>query len=235
MQNKQSIVVGMGEIGTSLFNVLKENYLVGTRRRGKASDYDLPVDIVHICFPYDIDFEENVQNYQKEYNPEYIVIHSTVPVGTCKKLNAVHSPVIGIHPHLEQGIKTFPKYLGGEKAGEVADYFRRAGLTVYIFDKSETTELMKMLDTTFYGVCIEYTKDVKRQCEKYGVPFEAWTIWTENYNRGYTKLNHPEYVRPNLVPIMTQIKGHCVLPNTQLLQTPFTSFIKKLNENKDNS
>jgi hypothetical protein len=142
-------------------------------------------------------------------------------------LRATHSPVIGIHPHLEEGIRTFTKFLGGPIASEVADEFRRAGLRVYIFEKSETTELMKILDTTFYGMCIEYTKDVKKQTEKFKVPFEAWTLWTNNYNEGYTKLGHPEYVRPNLVPIMTEIHGHCVRPNLELLETKFTKFLKK--------
>lgn len=220
----------MGEIGTSLYNVLRVYYNIGTRTRHESQSFGLPVDILHIAFRYGEGFIEKVKEYQKEYKPEFTVIHSTVPIGTSRQCGATHSPVIGIHPHLENGIKTFPKYLGGIEASEVADYFRRAGLKVYIFDKQETTELMKILDTTFYGVCIEYTKDVKKQCDKYNIPFEAWTIWTDRYNLGYKELGHPEFNRPNLVPIQTKIKGHCVLPNTELLQTPFTEFVKKLNE-----
>ena len=224
----------MGEVGKSLRNVLGEHYHpIFTVDKDTLNPIGT-FDIIHICIPYNKNFILEVKKYQHDYNPKYTVIHSTVPPGTCKKLGAIHSPILGIHPNLEEGIKTFPKYLGGEKASEIADYFRRAGLTVYVFDKAETTELMKILDTTFYGVCIEYTKDVKRQCEKFAVPFEAWTLWTQNYNKGYTELGHPEYVRPNLVPIMTTIKGHCVLPNTELLETNFTKFIKELNEPKRN-
>jgi hypothetical protein len=224
----KTLIIGAGEVGKSLFNILEKYY--PTEIYDKNSNSSRTFDILHICFPYSEEFIEAVKYYQKIYVPQYTIIHSTVPIGTSKKCGAIHSPVIGIHPHLEEGIKTFPKYLGGEQASEVADYFRRAGLTVLIFDKSETTELMKILDTTFYGVCIEYTKDVKRQCEKYGVPFEAWNIWTRNYNEGYTKLNHPEYTRPNLVPIMTNIKGHCVRPNLELIDTPFTRILKELNK-----
>lgn len=229
----KSVVIGYGEIGKSLFNILKENHDVGYVDSHQSYNAE-SAEIIHICFPYSDNFIEQVKNYQERFHPKYTVVHSTVPVGTCKQLNAVHSPVLGIHPHLEEGIKTFTKFLGGEQASEVADYFRRTGLKVYITDKSETTELMKILDTTFYGVCIEYTKDVKRQCEKFGVPFEMWSLWTNNYNEGYTKLEHPEYVRPNLVPIQTKIKGHCVLPNTELLETSFTKFIKELNESQRN-
>jgi len=230
---QRSLIVGMGQIGSALKEILSKTYdwdnLAGFDRKGSFGDLEKSFDIMHVCFPYDNDFIEQVQIYQAKYKPKYTVIHSTVKVGTCWQLNAISSPVLGIHPNLESGIKTFIKFLGGEQASEVADYFRRAGLKIYITEKSETTELMKILDTTFYGVCIEYTKDVKRQCEKYGVPFEAWTLWTDNYNKGYKELGHQEFTRPNLVPIQTSIKGHCILPNTELLETPFTELIKKLN------
>lgn len=226
---KKSAVIGFGEIGRSLYNVLRTNYEVFKVEKDALNPLG-DFDIIHICFPYSNEFISEVKRYQDLYNPKYTIIHSTVPVGTSRQCGAIHSPCLGIHPHLEESMRVFPKYLGGEQASEVADYFRRAGLKVYLFDKSETTELLKILDTTFYGVCIEYTKDVKRQCDKYGVPFEAWTVYNNFYNECYPKLGHPEFVRPNLIPIMTGIKGHCVLPNVELLDTPFTKLLKELNE-----
>jgi hypothetical protein len=62
------------------------------------------------------------------------------------------------------------------------------------------------------------------------VPFEFWTLWTSDYNRGYNKLGNIEYVRPNLNPNMNKIGGHCVLNNTKLLETKFTKFLKEQNE-----
>ena len=88
---------------------------------------------------------------------------------------------------------------------------------------------MKLLSTTHYGLEIEFVKEVKRLCSKYKVPFEAWTLWVENYNQGYEKLGFPEYKKPNLVPIMKRIGGHCVLPNCDLLDSKFADLIKKLN------
>jgi len=139
---------------------------------------------------------------------------------------AIHSPIKGIHPHLEEAIKTFTKFLGGEKASEVADYFRRAGLKIYITDNPESTELIKIDSTNWYGVCIEKTKDTKELCKEHGVPFELFTIWTEDYNAGYEKLGHPEYKRPNLVPIMKETGGHCIKGNAQFLKTKFTKLIQ---------
>ncbi len=215
---KKHLIIGGGEIGTALQKIFQCE-MVG------KTDKAEPYDIIHICFPYSEEFVDEVKRYQLLFTPLHTIIHSTVPPGTSRSLNALHSPCIGIHPMLEQGIRTFTKFIGGEWASEVADEFRRAGLKVYLFDKQETTEVMKILDTTLYGLCIEYTKDVKKQCDTFDIPFEAWTIWTNNYNEGYQKLDHSEYVRPNLVPIMTEIKGHCVRPNLKLLETKFTKFL----------
>lgn len=225
-------IIGYGEVGKSLEKVLiqysptiiNEEGIV----RGNADDKEL--EIMHICFPYSDKFEEAVKKYQEEYKSKYTVIHSTVPVGTSRKLNSIHSPVIGIHPLLEQSLKTFTKFLSGKHSSEVADYFRRAGMKVYLFDKQETTELMKIMDTTHYGLEIEYTKEIKRQCAKYGVPFEAWSIWADNYNMGYKELGYPEYCKPKLVPIMTKQGGHCTINNCDLLENVFTKFLKEQNE-----
>ena len=226
-----SIILGAGEVGQSLYRVLDPYYPVVLVDR-KCVNISEPVEIMHVCMGYSDAFVEEVKRYQKKYKPTHTVIHSTCPVGTSRQCDAVHSPIIGMHPNLDEGIKTFTKFLGGEKASEVAQYFRRAGLKVYLFDKPETTELMKILDTTFYGVCIEYTKEIKRLAEHYAVPFEAWTLYNENYNKGYQKLGYPEYTRPNLVPIMTDIKGHCVVPNTHFIENEFTKLIQRLNEKR---
>ena len=232
----KTLIVGKGEIGTALGKVLADYEPIFLDFQLDlhlyAGDYvsKNPIDILHVCFEYSDNFIKSVKSYQKIFKPKYTVIHSTVPIGISGKCKAIHSPVIGIHPHLESGVRTFVKFFGGKQASEVADYFRRVGLKVYLFDKSETTELMKIADTTFYGVCIEYTKEVKKLCEKYKVPFEAWTIWTENYNKGYKELGYPEFTRPNLVPIDKKIGGHCVLPNARILESKFAKFIIELNK-----
>ena len=224
-----SLIIGAGEVGKSLAAVLGDYYplVLVDRKPVKITE---PVDVMHVCIGYSDSFVADVIAYQERYRPKYTVIHSTVPVGVSRQCDAVHSPIIGIHPYLEEGIRTFTKLLGGEKASEVAQYFKRAGLKVYLFDKPETTELYKILDTTYYGLCIEYTKEIKRLADQHGVPFEGWTIYNDNYNKGYQKLGYPEYTRPNLVPIMTKIGGHCVVQNTHHIDNEFTRMIQRLNE-----
>lgn len=227
----KSIILGAGEIGNSLFNILSKEYECDIYdisyerqilKELKLNDYK----IMHICFPYSDSFIEDVINYKTIFNPNYIVVHSTVPVGTCKDLGVIHSPCIGIHPHLEESMKTFTKLLGGKEADQVADYFKRAGVKVYLTNDSDSTELMKIMSTTYYGMCIEYTKQVKRECDKFKVPFELWSLWTNNYNEGYEKLGYPEYLRPNLVPNMNKIGGHCVRNNAVFIENKFTELIK---------
>lgn len=223
----QTIILGFGEIGTALAKVLKTyNPIIKTKTKENISG----IEIMHICFPYSNSFVKEVKRYQELYKPKYTVIHSTVPVGTSKLCDAIHSPCLGVHPYLEESFKTFTKFLGGKKASEVADYFRRAGMKVYICDKSETTELAKLSQTTQYALNIEYIKNLKQECDKFKIPFaEVYTLFSENYNKGYIKLGYPEYSLPLLVPIMQKQGGHCTLPNCEIWNTVFTKLIKKLN------
>lgn len=216
-----SLVIGFGEVGKALHNILvKANYGPGVLDLNAGVGEPLldHYDIIHICFPYSKDFIHQVRLYQQKYAPKITVIHSTVPVGTSRDLGAVHSPIRGLHPNLEEGIRTFKKLLGGKQASLVADYFRRAGLTVKLFDRSETTEAAKLFETEYYRHVINFCKSVKKYCDKHGLSFhEVYTIPNQTYNEGYTTLGHPEFVRPVLQPIMTDIGGHCVIPNSEMI------------------
>lgn len=211
------LVIGTGEVGCAIMDVFetKEYWEVGGGTAHAGRKYDM----MHVCFGYSEKFEKEVLKYQKKYNPVFTIVHSTVPVGTCRKLNALHSPIRGLHPNLYKGIMTFEKFIGGEQASLVADEFRRHGLKVILCDKQETTELGKLLDTEYYRTVIEFTHKAKSECDKHEVNFhETFSMFNLTYNSGYTKLGHEEYVRPTLQPIMTPISGHCVMPNKSLLE-----------------
>lgn len=221
----KTLIIGRGEIGGALSEILSEFYPVEVLDLGERISGSF--DIIHICFPYSKSFLDDVAAYKEKYKPKYIIIHSTVPVGTSRKCGAFHCPVVGMHPLLKKSILTFTKFLSGKGAYNIADYFRRAGIKIYLTDKQESTELMKILSTNFYGVCIEYVKEVKGLCDSFDVPFEMWTLWTENYNNGYISLGSPEFVRPNLIPIVNQIGGHCVSNNLNFLHSDFVQFLRK--------
>jgi len=226
-----SVVVGMGEVGKAVARVLAKTYEVvpiDLKTMCKVTG-EMRVRVLHICLPWSDEFVAEVIRYRKLYTPGHTVIHSTVPVGVSRTCGALHSPIVGRHPHLAKAVEVSTRFIGGKDAGEVADYFRRAGLEVYIVDEQEETELMKLLSTLWYGVCIELTKETKRLCDKHDVPFEFFTLWTQAYNHTAEALGYPDVRRPNLVPVMKRIGGHCVLPNAELLDSRFADLLRRLN------
>lgn len=225
MENKKQIVIGLGEIGKAIQKILNCD---GTDIQKQEKQH---YDVIHICFPYSDKFIEETKKYQELFTPNLIIIHSTVPVGTSTKLNAVHSPVRGKHPDLEGGIRTFVKYFGGEKSKEAAKIFYDLGIAVSDNHSAETTEAMKIWDTTQYGLNILMEKEIKNFCEKNNVDFNiVYTEANKTYNEGYEKLGNPEYKKFILKHHDGKIGGHCVISNLDFLDSNIASLIKKFNE-----
>ncbi len=225
----KSLIIGNGEIGYSLYNVLSETHETYVR-----DIEDLKVDgieVMHICFPYSKKFVDYVKKYQREYNPKYTIIHSTVPIGTSTKCNAYNSPVRGIHPHLERSFKCFIKYLA-PKNQELKEYFEKAGIPIKEVEKPETTEAAKLYCTTIYGLNIIAEKECYNFCKNYGLDYEiVYQDMNETYNEGYDKLGFPQFKKYVLKHIDGDIGGHCIVPNCDLLQTPIAKFILSQNRN----
>lgn len=229
----KTLICGGGEIGKALAEVLVDYKpaIIDVVPERCSGELGRSFDILHIAFPYSDDFEEQVADLKVHFLPKFVVIHSTVEIGTSKKLDAIFSPVVGLHPHLAESLRIFPKYLAGKDASEVADYFRRVGMKVKLFDNSDALELAKLSQTTFYALMIEYIKDLKKKCDELGVSFhEVYTIPSTDYNNGYEQLGYPEFKMPLLQPIMKRQGGHCTRRNCDLWESPFTEFIKKMND-----
>jgi len=219
----KTLIIGKGEVGQGLYDVLKRVHPVRIRDREEVKLKD--VEILHICFPYFKEFEKEVKRYQKKYQPKYTIIHSTVPVGTSRQCQAFHSPVRGMHPNLTEGIKTFVKYLAPQNSF-LKKYFELAGIKIQMFKKPETTELLKILDTTYYGWNIVFCKEVKRICDEQDLNFEeVYTLPNLSYNEGYEKLGLPLVRRPVLRPVLGKIGGHCITSNCSLLKDKLTKII----------
>ena len=80
----------------------------------------------------------------------------------------------GVHPNLYGGLMTFIKYIGGDdylSPKKVEEHFESIGVKSVILDSSKTTELLKILSTTYYGWNIYFTKYVSDECNKYGVDY----------------------------------------------------------------
>lgn len=211
----KALVIGRGEVGKAIANIFKPCHVIDIKEDAWEHQYDY----LHICFGWSESFEEEVKRYQVVFQPKFTIIHSTVPVGTSSCLGAIHSPIRGMHPNLEEGIRTHIKFLGGPDATRVAEYFRDFGLRVMLCDKSEATELGMLLGTECYRINIEFAKNAKELCDKHDVCFnESYTLFAEAYNEGWTRLGRPEYIRQVLAPISGPIGGHCLENNKELIK-----------------
>lgn len=234
------LIIGAGEIGTSFYNLLKD--FADVEMRDRDSDITGQFDYLHLAFPAsDRDaFIEQVRGYEAIYQPQTIVVHSTVVPGTIRALGekAVHVPVRGKHPNLEKSIKTFRLYVGGndpKRVEDVANILKQFVPDVYPLDPAkhppETTELLKILDTTYLGWTVLFEKEVYRICQQYGLDFETvYTDGNNTYNLGYSALGDSQYVRPILKHIPGKMGGHCVVPNCKLVPD---SYVTKLILDKD--
>jgi UDP-N-acetyl-D-mannosaminuronate dehydrogenase len=218
-------IIGYGEIGKAIAKFYKNPKIKDLQR-----DDDLTgLDVLHICIPWSDKFIDIVKKEIKNINPKITIIHSTVAPGTTQKIggNIVHSPCRGVHPKLFEGIKTFVKYIGADdkKAGSLAEkHLKSIGIKTKTFYPAKTTELGKVLDTTYYGVCIAWHKDMKKICDKFGVDFnKAVTEFNISYNEGYKKLGKSNVIRPVMFVDEKPIGGHCVVPNAEILKKHFKS------------
>lgn len=226
-ENKFQIgIIGYGEIGSSLHKVYSSDnkYSVGIVDPFLGYNNDIRnCNILNICIPFIDDFVNVVNKYIEDLQPKMTVIHSTVAPGTTKSINGrvCHSPVRGLHPNLDTGIKTFLKFIGSEDPSVAEEYrmhLSSMGIKSYICKSSKTSEYAKLLDTTYYGVCIAFHADVMEMCDREGLDFdEVMTMYNKTYNEGYTELGKSNVVRPVLYGTK-KIGGHCVVPNAHILK-----------------
>lgn len=224
------LVIGLGEVGSAIAEVLQ---VPDSGRHDPQKGYHakcVPYDFAHVCIPYTPAFNDAVRTYRTAFSIKALVIHSTVPVGTSRKHGALHSPVRGTHPDIASSMRWFVKYIGGtEGAHELQGVYAHAGIPSELVDKPETTEALKLWDTTQYGLMIALEKEIHRWCEQNGVDFE--TVYgraNQTYNEGYLILGRGEVVRPVLKHVDGPIGGHCVMPNLELLgDNPITRLIRE--------
>jgi hypothetical protein len=240
------LFIGMGEIGRSVANLYKDANLYyidpvvkdtittteGLEIKELLDNTNPPViDICHICCGYFKGYVNSIADYLNRYNPNLTIIEGTVPIGITRDLyrytdkRIVHSPVMGKHPNLTKSILTFTKIVSGVDAQtvyEACDHFKSLGVNAVFFSTPEASEAAKLLDTTYYGWNILFMKYVYKFCEERELKFdEVYGAWNKIYNEGYTAMGNPEFVRPILKYMPGKIKGHCIIPNMEILKNDF--------------
>jgi len=210
------LVVGAGEVGTALHAVLSRAHPTVVR---DVDPVDLsPVDVLHVAFPWTPAFADQVAGYEAGHRAGLVIVHSTVPVGTCDPHGWVHSPVRGRHPDLAPSLTAFVKHVGGGRAEEAAEVLEAAGITTMVHDRAAETEAGKLAELAQFALQVVVEKEVHAWCQREGLDFDVvYRRFAETYNAGYETLGDLRFVRPVLEHMPGPIGGHCVVAGSRLL------------------
>lgn len=229
----KAILIGYGEVGRAVKEVFIKAHDIAIYDPNTCYHRPElgPYDIMLVCFPWDEMFFEYIEEYQAAFRPKGIIIFSTVPIGTTRKIpNAVHSPIEGKHPNLADSICIMRRWVGG--FSDVAkEFFEQAGIEPYFVEMPEWTEFLKLRSTSLYGVNIEFARYSKKIADDLGMSWELVKMFDEDYNDLYCVLDLPQYQRYILEPPEGMIGGHCVVPNAKMLDEQYPSiFLKEIHK-----
>jgi len=234
-QENQIVVVGLGEVGRPLFELLSKCYAVVGVDIAPPAVPAGKVDVLHICFPFEIpNFVGETARYIELFKPSVTVINSTVAVGTTRRVATktgtpvVHSPVRGKHVRMLAELSHYTKFVGAMDpmvAKQVTAHFEGAGLKTKLLATPEASELAKLTETTYFGVLIAWAQEVERYCDKSGASYEEIISFYDEIS-----------FFPSTKYFPGIIGGHCVMPNIEILRkfddSPILNAIRASNQAK---
>ncbi len=253
MTEETVLVVGLGEIGSTIFALLSERRelfdvygLDADEEKMRAFNQSadkIPskIDTMHVCLPCNSqkNFVTITAGYVERFTPKLVIINSTVPPGTtrmvaqdCRCLVS-HSPSRGVHKsaeYMKWEMKRWTKYVGGvneESANAAKLHFERLRLKVKVLKSCAETELAKLFETTYRAWMIACFQEMHRISRAFGADFDEAVDFLEDTHR-------LRFDRPVMFPGV--IGGHCLIPNTELLlkayDSEFLRLILKSNEKR---
>jgi len=244
MVEEKVLVVGLGEVGRPLFELLRESgrfevygFDVDADKMREIGQPALPdqVDVMHVCIPcvFKGEFVRGVVGYVERFKPKLVIIDSTVPPGTTLEVYkscsygclVVHSPVRGVHKsleHMKWELKRWIKYVGGvnaDSADAARKHFEKLGLKTKVLRGCLETELAKLFETTYRAWMIACFQEMHRISRHFGADFNEVVDMIEDIHRVH--FNKPLHY-PGV------IGGHCLIPNTELLLKVYDSDFLRL-------
>ena len=244
MTKETVLIVGLGEVGQTLYELFTESGkfdVYGTdideakvlKLPARSKKMPKTIDVMHLCFRCgrQENFAQTSVQYIEKFKPKLTIIDSTVPPGTTRKVYelskspVVHSPIRGMHETLEsmkKDVKFWTKYVGGttKEAAEAAEkHFQKVGLKVKVLKGPEETELAKLFETIYRAWMIACFQEMHRISRHYGADFDEVVDMLEDVHR--SRLNKPLHY-----PAV--IGGHCLIPNTELLLSVYDSEFLRL-------
>ena len=240
---KKDMVAGIGEIGKPILKLLsKDNIVVGFDLNPDLMDerkferyQNLKTSFLHIAIPVTGKFINNVLKLCKKFQPECIVIHSTVKPGTTEELQGkltipvIYSATRGVHKRMIYDLKRYTKFFvisanaprGKWASSRYVKLMKRCDIKTKKMSKPETLELAKIIcDTSYLGWLVNYAQLSNMIAIEHGVDYdEMWSFSDEIQ----------EFLgnRPKMYPSF--IGGHCVIPNLNLINNQALNIINKMN------
>ena len=240
---EKNIVVGIGEIGKPILKLLSKNSItVGFDLNRDLMDErkfekykKLKTSFLHITIPVTNRFINDVLKLYKKFQPECVVIHSTIKPGTTEKLQGklpipvIYSATRGVHKRMSNDIKRYTKFFvistnaprSKWASSKYVKLMKRCGIKTKKMSKPETLELAKIVcDTSYLGWLVNYAQLSNLIAIEHGVNYdEMWSFSDEIH----------EFLgnRPKMYP--GYIGGHCVIPNLDLIHSDTLNLIKKMN------
>ena len=234
---KKDIVVGLGEIGLPIFKLLSKKIKIdGFDKIEKLNSNKFPnIENMHICIPFSKDFEKSVLQLTKKFNPDGIVIHSTISPNTTKKLQTkldlpiIYSATRGVHKRMLKDLKRYTKFFAvynyAPKSKWASRTFKnklkKCGVKTKQMSQPITLELAKVVcDTSYYGWLINFAQISKIIADKENVDYDEMWSFTDEIQKFLKN-------RPKMFPGF--IGGHCVIPNLDLVNDKSLNQISLIN------
>ena len=240
---KKDIVAGIGEIGKPILKLLsKHGVVVGFDSNPDLMDerkfekYEsLKTSFLHIAIPVTGKFINNVLKLYKKFQPECIVIHSTIKPGMTEKLQeklsipVIYSATRGVHKRMVYDLKRYTKFFvisanaprGKWATTRYVQSMKRCGVKTKKMSKPETLELAKIIcDTSYLGWLVNYAQLSNVIAIEHGVDYDEMWSFSDEIQKflGNRPKMHPGF-----------IGGHCVIPNLNLINNESLNIISKMN------
>jgi len=240
---KKDIIVGLGEIGKPILKLLsKKNIVVGFDLNHDLMDQikfekykNLKTSFLHIAIPGTDNLIDNVLKLYKKFQPECIVIHSTIRPGTTEKLQkkipipVIYSATRGVHKRMIYDLKRYTKFFvisasaprSKWASSRYVKVMKDCGIKTKKMSNPETLELAKIIcDTSYLGWLVNYAQLSNMIAIEYGVDYDEMWDFSHEIHKFLGN-------RPKMFPGI--IGGHCVIPNLDLIDDKALNQISTIN------
>ncbi len=240
---KKDVVCGLGEIGKPILQLISKNVetvgydinsdLINKNKLTRLES--VPTELLHIAIPYSGRFHDDVIKLVSKFNPEGIVIHSTISPGTTERLQkqvkipVIYSATRGVHKRMIKDLTRYAKFYSiydwAPKSrwakGVFEKRMKKAGIKTKMMSNPLVLELAKIIvDTSYYGWLINYAQLSNMIAIKHKVDYDEMWSFAEEIHKYLGN-------RPKMFPGF--IGGHCVIPNLDLIDDDALKIIREIN------